>query len=217
VNLFKKMVMLLTCRSAFAVSQPMGAKRVDSVQLNKKASMTERLKASFVPNGSSQAKEREGSADLPNGSALKDEKNGEAAPKPQSEASKLPPPAPAAVLQEKTLICRGVVIDGTISAEGDIECAGTINGDMITKGNILLTGRCMGDIQAANIACSAAVIQGGITSQARFPLTPTARSGRCAGCEHGGSTAGRKVPFIRRAWLPLKKQAVHIGDVERAV
>jgi cytoskeletal protein CcmA (bactofilin family) len=60
-------------------------------------------------------------------------------------------PQPVKVESNRTVIAAGVVIEGSLSAEGDVQIDGTVKGDVSTKTTLIIGGK--------------AVVEGNISSQ----------------------------------------------------
>ncbi len=67
--------------------------------------------------------------------------------------------------EAKTVIGKGVVITGSISAQGDMEVRGTIKGDLKTTGSLVLSGKIAGDVGVENLNVLEGAIQGDVMAR----------------------------------------------------
>jgi cytoskeletal protein CcmA (bactofilin family) len=63
-----------------------------------------------------------------------------------------------------TTISRGTSIVGEIHSDSNIEVLGNMKGNIITKGNVNICGKVLGDIKGANIDMTSCTVQGNITA-----------------------------------------------------
>ena len=70
--------------------------------------------------------------------------------------------APVSASSEVTTISKGTSIVGEIHSDSNIELLGSMKGNIITKGNVNVSGKVLGDIKGANVDLSACTIQGNI-------------------------------------------------------
>lgn len=61
-----------------------------------------------------------------------------------------------------TTISKGTSIVGEIHSDSDVEMLGSMKGNIITKGNVNVSGKVMGDIKGANIDLNSCTVQGNI-------------------------------------------------------
>jgi cytoskeletal protein CcmA (bactofilin family) len=63
-----------------------------------------------------------------------------------------------------TTISKGTSIVGELHSDSDIEVLGNMKGNIITKGNVTVCGKVVGDIKGVNVEMSASNVQGNITA-----------------------------------------------------
>ncbi len=77
---------------------------------------------------------------------------------------------PAAALatnkaDEVTVITKGTVINGSISADGSLEVMGTINGDVVCQGKLSIIGKVTGNSMASEVYVGTKRLEGSISSE----------------------------------------------------
>lgn len=70
--------------------------------------------------------------------------------------------APVSASSEVTTISKGTSIVGEIHSDSNIELLGSMKGNVITKGNVNVCGKVLGDIKGANVDLSGCTVQGNI-------------------------------------------------------
>lgn len=70
--------------------------------------------------------------------------------------------APVSAKTKVTTISKGTSIVGELHSDSDIEMLGNMKGNILTKGNINVCGKVLGDIKGANIDLTSCTVQGNI-------------------------------------------------------
>jgi cytoskeletal protein CcmA (bactofilin family) len=65
---------------------------------------------------------------------------------------------------EVTTISEGTSIVGELRSSGNVEVLGNMKGNIVTKGNVTVCGKVMGDVKGADIELSSCTVQGNITA-----------------------------------------------------
>ena len=77
--------------------------------------------------------------------------------KAQKDCSMVQPP-------QLTVIAEGVMIQGSIQAEGGIELRGEVAGNIVSKGDLRLHGRLVGDVAGKNVEILGGWVNGNVTA-----------------------------------------------------
>ena len=67
--------------------------------------------------------------------------------------------------EEITYITKGTVIKGSLSTDGSVDIIGTVEGDVLCQGKLILGGTIKGNVEAGEIYANAAKIEGEIKSE----------------------------------------------------
>lgn len=117
---------------------------------------------------------------------------------------------------ETSVVADDVVIDGTIHASGALDCRGTINGDLIAKGAIIMSGKQVGNIQGSAINFVNAIIEGNVLAEGNVEVDS---GSKIIGNINGGNILidGRVTGIICGEGLVcLRRNAVLSGDIKSA-
>lgn len=68
-------------------------------------------------------------------------------------------------ITEMSVIMSDVEVEGNIKTGGDLDCRSTIKGDLVAKGNIVMSGTQTGNIYGLQIKFSGAQIDGNVTAE----------------------------------------------------
>ncbi len=78
--------------------------------------------------------------------------------------------APVSASSEVTTISKGTSIVGEIHSDSNIDLLGTMKGNVITKGNVNVSGKVLGDIKGANVDLSGCTVQGNIIASGMLTI-----------------------------------------------
>lgn len=132
---------------------------------------------------------------------------------------------------EKTYLAAGVTLVGTLKADGDVEVAGDVQGNIISSGNVILRSNITGNITAAGLAVAASTLEGDANVSGRVHLSEAstlngnicADSVLCDGRMKGDIDAKSDVTLGRTAYvegnikagtMAMERGAVVIGSIQ---
>lgn len=125
-------------------------------------------------------------------------------------------PAAAREPSEVSVLAKGLIITGQVSATGNVEVCGILNGDLDATGDIKISGEVTGNIKGKNVALCAAKVKGNIAAEQKILLD---EKSVVIGDLNAGSllVAGNAKGNIKaRSTVEFEKTAVLLGDIECA-
>jgi len=116
-----------------------------------------------------------------------------------------------------TTISRGTSIVGELHSDSDIEILGSFKGNIITKGNVNICGKVVGDIKGANIELTSCSVQGNITATGMLTIDSDSVLVGDTKSENLSIDGKLKGNAQTRNMITCQSEALILGNVSAAV